>query len=200
MDKLLKQKADLTEKRDGVAAAFEQHYKPIRDGDWGPESEAQRHISALVPLFRSFDYEPSLIEAFKEAGKIKPDVRRAFDNTTIKRAAFEEETARLDKEIAALAEPIAKTQKAQQAAEAAKAAKSQKYKDALADLGSILGAIRKWLAGLFRARRELESFPTTPAERKEKLEGAKADLEELTGPAGAVTAYVWLRDRMSQGD
>eukprot|EP00930_Biecheleria_cincta_P080908 TRINITY_DN693_c0_g3_i1.p1 TRINITY_DN693_c0_g3~~TRINITY_DN693_c0_g3_i1.p1 ORF type:complete len:394 (+),score=125.17 TRINITY_DN693_c0_g3_i1:119-1183(+) len=199
LHKLLDEKAALIDERDMVADAFTKHYVPIRDGDWGPESEARGHISALEPIFRSFDYEKSLIVAFAEAGLHKPDIRRFFDNETIKCAAFEERKGDLDKQIAAKAAPIGKAQKAQQAAQAAKAAAAQKYKDALADLGNILGAIRKWLAGLFKARRELDSFPKTPQEAEAKRQAAKAVLDELTGPAGAVSAYVWLRDRVSEG-
>eukprot|EP00930_Biecheleria_cincta_P080906 TRINITY_DN693_c0_g2_i1.p1 TRINITY_DN693_c0_g2~~TRINITY_DN693_c0_g2_i1.p1 ORF type:complete len:357 (+),score=113.41 TRINITY_DN693_c0_g2_i1:52-1122(+) len=199
LHKLEDEKAALKNKRDRVEDAFIQHFVPIRDGDWGPLSEAQGHIQALRPIFQLFDYEDSLMAAFEKAGIHKPDVRKYFDNETIKCAAFDEQKANLDKEIAAKAAPIGKAQKAQQAAEAAKAAAAQKYNHALEDLGNILGAIRKLLAGLFGARRELEHFPATPQEADAKRQRAKAALEELTSPEGAISAYVYLRDRVSDG-
>eukprot|EP00930_Biecheleria_cincta_P080905 TRINITY_DN693_c0_g1_i1.p1 TRINITY_DN693_c0_g1~~TRINITY_DN693_c0_g1_i1.p1 ORF type:complete len:410 (+),score=123.99 TRINITY_DN693_c0_g1_i1:56-1231(+) len=200
LHKLEDEKADLKDKRDTVEDAFIQHFVPIRDGDWEAESEALAHIRALGPVFVGFDYEKSLMAAFKEAGMNKPASRRSFDNQTIKSAAFEERKAELDKQIAAKAAPIGKAQKAQQAAEAAKAAAAQKYNHTLADLGNVTGAIRKSNADALRARQELDTFPATPQEAEAKRQRAKAALEELTGPKGAVSAYIYLRDRVSNGN
>lgn len=197
LHKLEDEKAALKEKRDMVEDAFLKHYVPIRDGDWGPESEATGHIRALGPIFRMFDYEDSLVAAFDKAGMHKPNIRKTFDNETIKCAAFEEQKAELERQIAAKAAPIGKAQKAQQAAEAAKAAAANKYNHALADLGSIIAALRKWLAGFGRFGRKLETFPATPQEADANRQRAKAALEELSGPEGAVSAYIYLRDRES---
>lgn len=188
------------EEKEMVEDAFKEHFVPLRDGTWSKESEARGHFLALAPIFGYFNYEASLVAAFDKASKHKPGQRKTFDEETVRCAAFNGKIAGIDKQIQANIGPINQATEAVKMAERARAAAREQYKDALAELGSLSSRLRKWLAGLFAAGKELQDFPQSPQEALQRREAAREALESLQGPEGAVSAYEYLRDRVLSPD
>mmetsp|Transcript_28068 Transcript_28068/g.77533 ORF Transcript_28068/g.77533 Transcript_28068/m.77533 type:complete len:360 (+) Transcript_28068:85-1164(+) len=187
----------LIKEKEAYEDAYNMHFKPLRDGQYKTLTEAKHHVQALIPLFKMFEYEDSLIAGFPPAAERYPDDRRHFDSLTVKDAekGFVSSGQKLEGAIA-VAEPLVSSAGAAVVAaeDEVEVCKEKEYEAGLA-LGRSRFALAVAQLQLADAKKAVGEFPTTPKQAESMKVTAATTLEAFqTGP---YEAYVYLRDRVA---
>jgi len=187
----------LIKEKEAYEDAYNMHFKPLRDGQYKTLTEAKHHVQALIPLFKMFEYEDSLIAGFPPAAERYPDDRRHFDNLTMNAAekGFVSFRQKLEDAIAA-AEPLIHDAIAAVAAaeDEVKVCKEKEYEAGLA-LGRSKFALAVVQLKLADATKELEEFPANPKQAETMKTASASALTNFRD--GPYEAYVYLRDRVA---
>lgn len=176
---------------------YKDHFIPVRDGTWQTQPESAKHVAALLPTFKTFEYEDSLIAAFQKAADHKPPARGNFDNITMETAEkdFSVGLQHLVGKIGA-AHPIV-SQASDSVAEAASQLDSAKHheREAALALGAALVDKRHARFAVEKAQKGLDEFPKDPKAIAAARDAARQSLKDFQ--EGPLAAFKSLRDRVA---
>jgi len=184
---------DLNSERDSFESAYTKHFVPLRDGTFLSKAEAMTHVTALTPLFKSFDYEESLMAAFRPSAPIRPDERKHFDKVTMVEA---ERGFLAHKDDLTVQIGVAETEvkQAEQDVEDATTDSTSELRAAALAYGRAKFDTRRARLGLDDANEAMRTFPSTPALAAQQLEAAQKALQGFEARPWA--AFIWLKRRV----
>lgn len=180
-----------------LQATCADHFTPIKQGSWIDSQEKMKHISELMPIFRKFEYEQSLIAAFQKAADHKPGDRGHFDQVTMECAEkdFAEGIHRLEATIKAREPGVAQAEDGVRCADDARENASQREREAAIELGTAIREKRENQLQKDEAQKYYDEFPEDDNALQALLAASKQALSDFSN--GPLQAYLFLRDRVA---
>lgn len=187
----------LIQEKDAFENAYETHFTPLRDGVWSTQPEAETHVQSLIPLFNKFDYEESLINAFRPAAHRKPCDRRHFDKIVVDQAekSFLQHKEDLERNIMASEPGIDRARSAVEFVESAVSEARESDRAVALTLGKAIMAQRSSQCLLRDAKKAYEKFPNDSQQAEIDRAAANRSLQEFR--RGPYEAYTYLSNRIA---
>lgn len=174
-----------------------EHFIPIKLGSWKTNHEKMKHLTELLPLFKKFEYEDSLIAAFQKAADHKPDDRGRFDQVTMQSAEkdFADGIHRLESTIKAQEPVVSRAEDGVKCADDAREQAARREREAAIELGAAIQERRQHQLHKDEVQKAYDEFPRDEKALQHMLDASRQSLVEFSN--GPLQAYIYLRDRVA---